>query len=352
MPPRSWKRKALSYALNTPVKRYKQAWNVGKMAYKGYKALSGSSVKTPARDYGGITQQHDSRTIYRAKKMPYRKKKQWKKFTRKVKAVAIGDRAKSNVMINTSEAVTPAVGDQGWLECHLYSYNGTNRGTRDIEIILEDINTYKNNVVAGALTGESVGQEKPQFSTQNFNDTRKELLMSSASLDVTYSNTGSAPLEVDVYTIIYTRQSIGTHGSFLASIDTNSQYVAPVNLQAGIGIVAQTQITKENRGATLFELAYGMSRTGAKIIKKEKFFINPGNCITKNIRDPKNHNLRMTSPDPVYQLKKLTQTLIVSFKSTLSTIDTATLTQKYTRSYKYTYEGGATPYNRYLSEIS
>jgi len=347
--PTSWKRKALKFALNTPVSRYKQAYNVAKMGYNAYKKVK-SSPKSSGRDHGGVTQQHDSRTIYRARKMPYRKKKQWTKFQRKVKAVEISDRAKSTLMINTTTSVTPAFNEQGWHECHLYPYNGTDRGTRDIEIMLEDIQTYRNNVVPGVQGAADVAQERPLFTSSTFNDTRKELLMSSASLDVTYSNTGSSPLEVDIYTIIYPRQSVGTNGSFVAAIDTNSQYVSPINVVSGANITAAAQLSKEQRGVTLFELAYGMSRTGAKILKKEKFFIPVGNCITKNVRDPKNHNLRVTSNDAVYPLKRLTQSLVVCFKSTFVGVEVATLTQKVSRSYKYTYEGGAQAYNRYVTE--
>jgi len=348
------------------IRRYKPraAFNFRNVAKTGFKVASRmasnyvrsrtqtKSYRPSGRDFGGITTQHDQRTIYRAKKMPYRKKKKWVAFTKKVKAVEISDRAKSTLLINTSTSLIVPATSQAWTESHLYSFNSTSVGNRDIAILLEDINTYKKfNSIGDVTTGTNAGIEIVNPADVNQQQTRKEILFASGTLDNTYTNSGSVGIEMDLYTISYPRQSTGTNDSFLGAVDTNAQNVSPVNVLVGNVSTVAAPISRLSRGCTLFDMAYGMSRTGAKIIKKEKFFIAPGNSITKNIRDPKNHNYRMDNPDPVYQNKNLTQTLVACYKVVTSPLlDSGSMTLKSTRSYKYTYEGGATPYNRYVQE--
>lgn len=306
--------------------------------------------KSSVRDYGGTTTQHDHKTIYRSKKMPYRKKKKWVKFVKRVKAVEISDRAKQTILINTVTTADAAASAQAWMETHLYPVNGNIPGTRDMDIIQEDINTYTTKIVGGTTSNVQASMETAVFTTRSSReDTRKELLMASGTLDVTYTNTGTFGIELDMYTVSYPRQSQGTNGSFLSAVADNPTYVSPIPVDNAGTIVDSAAISYLNRGVTLFDVPYGMSRTGAKIVKKEKFFIAPGNSITKNIRDPKNHNFRRTTPDTVYQYKNLTQSLVVCVKN-IATTGTAQLTQKSTRSYKYTYEGQSSPYNRYVSE--
>lgn len=328
-----------------PMARYAQ-----RQAYSYIKSQSNTKTRrSGARDYGGTTTQHDQKTIYRAKKMPYRKKKKWRTFVKKVKAVEISDRAKQTILINTLTTVDAPAANQAWMETHLYPVNGNIAGCRDMDIIAEDVNIYSSAVLIGNISSSTVGMEAPVLTRNNREDTRKELLMSSGTLDVTYTNTGDFGIELDMYSIVYPRQSQGSNGSFLAAVNDNGTYVSPISVLSAADIVNTAGIAIANRGVTLFDVPYGMSRTGAKIMKKEKFFISPGNSITKNIRDPKNHNFRRTTPDTVFQYKNLTQTLVVCIKN-ISTTGTASLAQKSTRSYKYTYEGQATPYNRYVQE--
>jgi len=337
------------------------AWSLAKTGVKmglGYlsrpKGQGGRTtvIKAAARDFGGVTTQHDQRTIYRAKKMPYRKKKKWVAFTKKVKAVEISDRAKSTLLINGSNSIIIPATSQAWTESHIYSFKGTEPGTLDMKYLLEDTNLYKRPLKTGVISAGG-GEETINPSDIAFEDTRKTILMSSATLDNTYTNSGSVGIEMDLYTIVYPRQSTGTCGSFLSSLDQNNSYVPVINTVVSSSTVAASPITKTSRGATLFDLPYGMSRTGAKIVKKEKFFIAPGNSITKNLRDPKNHKYRMDNLDLVYQNKNLTQTLVACYKVVTSQLLTdGSMTLKSTRSYKYTYEGGATPYNRYIQEVS
>lgn len=305
------------------------------------------TIRVAGRDFGGVTTQHDARTIYRAKKMPYRKKKKWVAFTRKVKAVAVSDRAKSTLVINTNETVSVSNTGQAWTEAHLYSVKGTALGTRDMDILLEDTYIYKTKVQTYPFPVPQI--ENPDPSDLAREDTRKELLMSSGSLDLTYTNTGTIGIEMDLYTVMYSRQSQGTNGGFLPALATNFQYVSPVAVYVAGDRVDAPNISYTDRGVSLFDVAYGMSRLGCKIIKKEKFFIAPGNSITKNVRDPKNHNFRLTSPDEVFQHKKLTQSYVACYK-TISLATSGQMQQKWTRTYKYTYEGGVSPHARYVSE--
>src|SRR6476469_9097612 len=318
---------------------------------KGNGSSTGSkTVVVKSRDHGGITTQHDSRVLYRNKKMPYRKKKAWKKFTRKVKAVEISDRAKQTLVINSRVSGSTSFGTglyQNWSECHLYPAISSSSGCRDISIILEDIMTYKQDIKGGTIGSADVGQQVPEDTSTNFRSTRKEILFSSASLDVTYTNTGTTGMELDLYTIVYPRQAAGTDNDFLSAVQQNTNIVDPIRVVSGTTIVAATPVTIYQRGVTLFDVAYGMANTGAKIIKKEKFFISGGNSITKNLRDPANHKFRMPTDTNVYHLKGMTRTLVCCFKP-VNALQDATLEQKATRTYKYTYEGGAVPYNRYV----
>jgi len=339
---KGWRHIAKKYgrqAINYGVKR------LGQYAKDKVKGNS----KRSTHDYGGITTQHDSKTIYRSKKMPYRKKKKWVAFVRKVSAVEISNRAKSTFVINSANTVTTAADNQAWSETHIYSQKGTDVGTRDIQYLLEDANLYQKVQSTGLVTSSNDIIVGGTFADES---TRKEILLSSASLDVTYTNTSTEGqgMEMDLYTIIYSRQTGGYHGSFLAEVDSNTTTVGAIPiLTSPTNISLTSQITKAQRGITLFEMPYGLSKCGAKIVKKEKYFISSGNSITKNVRDPKNHPLRLVSGEPVFQKRGITQTLVACIKP-VNPGAIVSLSTKSTRSYKYTYEGGALPFNRYKTE--
>lgn len=316
----------------------------GVKLYKGYSQNKKQRNNAVKKDYGGVTTQHDSKTLYNRKSMPGRKRKAWTSFKKKVNAVEISNRGKTSILLNTNyESGSIAVGAQAWSEAHLYSFNGIGVGNRDLAIIAEDINTYPTTV--GATQVETFAN----YDALNIQK-RVPILLASATLDLTWTNSGSSGIELDVYSVSYKRQATGLNSGLVASMALNASDTSPINVYNGAGaVVAAAAMQISNRGVTPFDVATGFARSGGTIMKKEKFFIAPGNSITKDYRDPRNLVWRPSENSAHYSVKGRTFSYLFCAKSVDPVIGFS-FSQKSTRSYKYTIEGQTEPRSRYSQE--
>lgn len=257
---------------------------------------------------GGVvtTNQHDFQRQYRRKKMPRRKRKNWK---RKVKSFhymmdqTLGTKTiVRNTQISASQATdTP----QGTLIAHLYGLSGTEQpfecGTRD----LLDIGNNDTTNTTGMLRFKS------------------------AVLDLTMRNTSTTiGIEADVYEVVY-RDYTNETGWRAAQSDAET---ATNNINGGTGL-ALTQ-----RGTTLFEFPERIKLLKEKILKKTKIFLPAGQTATYQIRVAKNKicNKRNVTEDATgFVYPYWTRSVIICFKSVIGDAVTCSMTVGVTRKYSY-----------------
>lgn len=264
---------------------------------------------------GGVSTQHDQSMQYRRKNMPRYKKNSWKNFTKKVKAV-IGASLGTYTIVSNSSGDFKAAGDaQEFGSFVLCGRGGEDKfgdvGNRDLEDIAS----------ATPLSGQ--------------------IMLRSAILDCTFTNIGSTKIEMDIYHVRY--------GNENQSKNLSEAYNESYNRTVSTSLIVQTGTTGSNltmasRGATPFNFPQAISACGMKILKKTKYFVPVGDCITYQLRDPRNYTYKRsaTAEGPAGQIDNgfvipyKTQGLIVVIKNIIRNAGTpAQLSYGVTRSYTY-----------------
>jgi len=253
--------------------------------------------------------------------MPYRKKKNWVRFLKKIRAADKNNLGSLVKIINDSVVTSPRTTSQEQSVCaiSLYGGSGTNAaettGNRDMRDLIAEMvagagNTY--NITNGA----------------KFN-------FYSAVMDLTIVNEASDEellsqlMEVDLYEISYRRTT---------SDDVNNisaLYAAALGDTLELGTGAKPQITF--RGVTPFELTQAIRAGGLKILKKTKYFIPANGAVTYQYRDPRNWMMTPKGLDADdYRIQGRTRTLLIIAKP----VDSANIDQGLrvgvTRTYKFT----------------
>jgi len=213
---------------------------------------------------GGLTTQNDKTVQYIGKRRGRKQKKAQKFRKRVLKAMqpSIGSRT---VIKNSalSGSIAAGVDTQAFNYAVMYGNSGTTDTTQlcgcaDIRLLSSnDTNTNEE--------------------SENYNVT-------SGFLDFTFANTGSAPLEVDVYTVIATGKTSDRAADPGLEI-SNAEGSTPTVGAAGPLIGSQ-------RGVTLFDFPL-WSRLGNKITAKTKHFVGPnGGVFTGSLRENRQHYIK------------------------------------------------------------
>jgi len=232
----------------------------------------------------GVTTQRDSRFVYAKRRMPRYRRNRWKRFGRKVNAIAEKELGSRTVVRNfTTSAINPTDGDHVVTHCYLYPQRGTAALADDLFVISGLENTTNPTAAAGDTISPST-----------------KFLFQSAVLDVTIKNasgirdsvtpalivpSGELKMEVDVYEVSLntsTEETGVTHPSLISLFFDNTAYTGPIG---GTG----TELSITQRGVTPFDMTYALSRWGIKIWKKTKYLIPNGDVITYQMRDPRRH---------------------------------------------------------------
>lgn len=226
-------------------------------AYKAYRSYT-QSKKKYASSTPGITTQRDVIRQYRRRRMPYRRKKGWIAFSRKVRAVMQKDMGTKTAVFNGSVGPTSGfLGDnatqQGYAEVALYGFKG----------------------VADGLGTQGFQDMQKLYSGST---TPENIRFKSAVLDIT-ARSLNRNVELDVYDITC-RKTINHNALSAVLIDGFS---AMPNLPG-----AATGITLTQRGVTIFDCPDGIKLGGIKVHKKMKYFLPTGSTMTYQIRDPRN----------------------------------------------------------------
>lgn len=298
----------------------------------------------------GITVQHDARTIYRKKRSNPRRRKLWKRFSRKVHAVAEKDFGSRTVVMNKGQSFANAVSNQhGVAYLGLYTLNGVDSWQADLANISGLENTGDETAAAGI----------------NVTDTTK-FIFQSGIMDVTFRNTSTvksgildlaaseAKLEVDVYEMTSKRRWSDAAGNYSDITTVLTRGLTLTKNLSGTG----SGITILNRGVTPWDAPAALSYFGLSILKKTKYFLNNGDTFTYQIRDPKRHTFTQEwmQQGEGGNVPKVTRHLFVVFKLvpglTIGTLEgqyTEGLTMGLTRKYLYKVEGANDDRDRYLN---
>lgn len=233
-----------------------------------------------ARSGVGVTFEDDRKTIYRRKRMPFRKRKAWRNFNRKVKTVAEKNLGTRTVVFNTSfDFINANAGEQVVGYCALYGLESPNTFLNDLKYI-SNLENRGNPTQALGITV----------------DDNTKFFFHSGILDITMRNisgdTGSEEtliswmtLETDVYEIVFSRRAVSGSTNY-----DNIEGLFSASLEPVIddnNAVGEVVVTLDDRGATPWDFPSILSRYGMKILKKTKYFIRSGQTATYQIRDPK-----------------------------------------------------------------
>lgn len=213
---------------------------------------SGTRTIEPAPN----TFQHDSQMRYRKKRMPPRKRKAWKRFTKKVRHVELQAQP---LQIYTKEGVANLTSAANQAQVYSRICGGTTVfGNDEIQQIFQSC--YNLGTVAACAP--------------------YKIYVKSICMDIQMTNTGSYPIIVDVYTI-------QCRSKYPYATDPAAHFVA------AIGEVAAPSgggsISSSKTAVTLFDAPNFCSYW--KVLSKKEFIIGSNNSVTLQLRQPANRHI-------------------------------------------------------------
>lgn len=303
-----------------PIARYaaKRAGSyLGRQTGRYVKRKLSGSMNRPYSKRGtsgtGITKQHDVKYQYTKRRMPYKKRKRWVQHVKKVQAVMNKDQGTKTVVFNTN--LTTSISASGLQNYNFHCLYGKS-GQASSEIGSQDLKRIFDNAT---LTG----------------NTSQKLTFKSAVFDMTMTNNATAKLEVDVYVLKHWGSSADT------SLNTSAVNAAANTALPNVnGNSYFSEVNLGKRGVTLFDLPNFFRYAKVSVLKKIKYFIEPGDGVTYQVRDPKNRIISekmITDGDLEPGLRNITQSICIVFKPTDLTLwNTAQLQVAITRKYSFT----------------
>lgn len=264
--------------------------------------------RTALRSGVGVTVQHDKQSVYRKKSMPRKLKRRFRKFTRKVHAVAEKDLGTRTVVYNTlCQHSSQDNNADSVTSISLYGQKSSSNLHNDLNGIMQLENRLDPTAAAGATV-----------------DRMSKYLFQSAVLDLTFRNASTVRLgdvqvpaseaiqELDIYEI-YCSKDFATSGTNYN--DLGGAIDNEINQEKVLG-GSGTNIRLVRRGVCPFDCPTALSRLGIKILKKTKYFIPQGSCITYQVRDPKRRVAlnRTLSDEEGANCVRWTKWLLLNFK--------------------------------------
>lgn len=246
-------------------------------------------TRTRGVQRSGVTTQRDVRNQYRRRRAPARVRWRARRYMRRLTAGVmklVGTRTR---VFNSSGNIGSALGQQLFTSFILYGAYGdltsSPRGYDDINQLMAD------DYLIGETTGDaqgrnSGGDQKVYFDTGVF-----DITITNISNVFSGETEYSAAIELDVYEVVTNgRFDVDTVPPGTRGISLDQYFVARAGDQATSGPGAVT-IDPTDRGVTPFDQGVQLRASGTKIMRKTKYFIPYGDCITYQIRDSKNHVL-------------------------------------------------------------
>lgn len=302
-----------------------------------------------------VTQQHDIKSQYRKTRRPKKQRKIWRKFVKKVQAVNLRDQGLITVLFNNSYTSSPAgAAAQTLLELHLY---GMRSSTTDTSVCgANDLATIvANDLELSSFVSPNAGGTDGKLEVQGYlaptpggykaNKPIDKIRFESAVMEGTLFNATENVLEVDIYTVVYTKNIRANLGSLAQAYSNALPHQIPTQVNPAPGVINNNNtFSITTRGATPFDIGPAISLGNMKILKKEKVLLQPGQAFTQLYKDPKN---RTFDPKQFYNLSSenykipgMTYTKLFIAKNVDPLATTAPLIRaSVTRTYRYSYEG-------------
>lgn len=302
----------------------------------------------------GVTNQHDEKMIYRKKRMPKGKRKAWKKFTKKVKAVEIKDRGLQVIMYEGTKSVTATGGSANWLAAHFYGEGAGLTSAKEVGLSdLQQLGKHAN-LVNEKYTNANIGGNN-NFRTLDTSNVarRNDIRMQSAQIDVTLTNTGTNAVCVVIYHLWYVSDTdvYGIDNALAASQES------PIQLTNGFNSTLPdlTAVAPSQYDWKLFNQPGLISKLGCTVRSMKEVYLSPGQYHRMNIRDPRNYNISIDSVNNqtgvtfhTFSNVKRTESLFFHVKAPGGD---STVSMKATRTYRYTVEGVRTVQTGYVNNI-
>lgn len=220
----------------------------------------------------GVTNDFDRQLQYVRRRMPWRKKKRWVNFVKKVRAVDQSTWQSITTIRNSTMSLAWDDTSQRIACATLYGFAGTT------DVVTGNVQTVGNDDIKSIM-----------LASDNSNDAGEEIRFTSGVIDITCTipttaNTSAANsrVEVDVYEIIFTGMESGVS---LVQDYTEGFTVLSTNKPATYG-----NLTWETRGLTPFENPQASSQ-GYRVIKKTKYILGQNESFTYQKRNPSNFNV-------------------------------------------------------------
>lgn len=271
--PRTLVRRANLRQMSRYARPLAYGMGLGRMMRNAYTATRTQSRAKYASSGQGVTSQYDRKLIYRKKRMPKRKKLNWKRFKQKVLAVSTKSLGTTTIVRNsliqqTKNLIPGEDVTQNRIVYALYPVKSTNAE-------LDDVNQ---------ITGDS--RLKPS----------SKIIFQSGVLDMTIrpqtllagsgstGNPSNLSVEIDIYEISM-RSATGQSGEATDLADAFDK--GHVDTGTVPGFVSQ--LAQNTRGWTPFDCPEALSQYKIKIWKKTKYFLSSEQTLTYQVRDPKTH---------------------------------------------------------------
>jgi len=245
-------RRAIGYGVRT----------AGRVANSG--SRTSTRTKRSTRSGVGVTTDRDFRNVYRKRRMPFKKRRQWKRFVRKVDAVAERKKGTFSCVFNTVHR--ESVGDnlQRMWGITLFGFRGST-------VVGQD--SYDRDMFEIA---QSTKPGDPAVSVEYWN---RKIHFRSGVLDITFRNVHATnAVELDLYEYVVKKDA-----PFIRLIELilNSQADAANTTMTGVD-----PLTHDDVGTTPFQIPAALKYI--TILKKTKVFIPVSGTATYQIRKPQN----------------------------------------------------------------
>lgn len=229
----------------------------------------------------GVTFEHDRQRIYRKKRMPWKKKRRWRRFIRKVNAV--DERELGTRTVVNNKTVTPVnvtlPNTQHVFGVTLYGQESSDSFNND----LRNIQTLENTADPTSAAGVNIGSgTKFMFHSGVLDMTIRNVTQVYNDVGVPSLSTDGT-LEIDVYEITSGVQWDFNGAAIGEIVDAFTDGSGETKVLNG----GTNGVDISDRGATPWDIPQTLSKYRMKIMKKTKFRISVGNTFTYQVRDPR-----------------------------------------------------------------
>lgn len=301
--------------------------------YRKYR--TGQKKKTKSANFS-MTTQHDSRLVYKKRRMPRRKRRVWRSFKRKAQYVSNTQNPRNTIVKTNYITGSCSVNQQMVVTLSLYpGYNASDNA-------LDDIRDCQ------ALANQTFSDGQAQTTNQFFR---------SGFMEATIVNTKATTVYMDAYWCYAKKDSIITPQTILSNgFKSTTQAADGDNLPTAVG----SAVTENTLGITPFQSSEFCQHFS--IWKKTRYILGQGQTVQLEWRDPKN---RFLNPDSKFitgdwtVLRGWTKTLVLIFYTVPSKVDTTTYKSlnldnddiRITRNANYVFNLVDAGANRYIGEF-